>query len=199
MKKKLFATTALLMFVFILNAQDAYTTKEKTDLTKTSSVQNDAKNEIRLNLLESVIGLPEINYERFIGDNFGLGAFAAFSLDKPEDSNLRSMFLIYGRLYLGNTKPCSGFYIEGNTGLVLQKTINDYNGYYSSYGNGGYYVSYYSESEIQAGLGLGVATGYKFLTKNNWVGEFSLGLGRIYGGKISGMYPRVGITIGKRF
>lgn len=144
------------------------------------------------------MGLPEINYERIIDENFGLGLAAAVSLEDVEDSNLRSLFLVYGRLYLGNDKPATGFYIEGNTGLVLQKAINYYDEtyYYSGYN---YSSSAYGTSKTYSGLGIGVAAGYKFITKNDWVGEFSLGVGRVFGNRVIDAYPRVGISIGKRF
>ena len=162
MKKNLVVTTLFMLFTFTTFCQevnDKYKTTENTY----------AKNEIRLNLFSSLLGLPEANYERFLEDNFGVGAYAAFSLENVYDSNLRSMYMVFGRLYLDNTKPCSGFYIEGNTGLVLQKKVNYY-GYYNYYDgyNSSYNYGYSVESKTQAGLGLGVAVGYKFLTKNNF-------------------------------
>jgi hypothetical protein len=39
----------------------------------------------------------------------------------------------------------------------------------------------------------------KFITKNNLLGEVYLGAGRLFGNSQSGAFPRVGITLGKRF
>lgn len=190
----------ILIVIIILSVVSVYGQQSqyvRTDGTTTSSDPTVyQKNEIRLNLLESVLGLPEINYERFIEDNFGVGIAASTSLLNISESQLRSMFLVFGRLYLSNSKICSGFYIEGNTGPVFQRAIN----YYYTYDSNGYYSgTQYEKGDLYVGFGLGVATGYKFLTKNNWVGELSLGVGRVFGNNLIDAYPRVGITIGKRF
>lgn len=133
------------------------------------------RNEIRVNLLSSVIGFPEFNYERFLESNFGLGV--AGSLYLVEETNIRSMLIPYGRLYFGE-KVCAGFFIEGNLGLITEKMY---------------------PSTITTNLGIGVAIGYKFLTINNWVGDIHLGVGRIYGGSQVEAYPRIGVSLGKRF
>lgn len=180
--------------------QSQYAVREKTSLVNQSNSQDYPKNEIRLNLFQSVLGLPEINYERILEDNFGVGFYAAYSLENEYDTSLRSLLMGYGRLYLGNYKPAVGFYIEGNTGLVLQESYYSYTEtpYYSS--SSYYPYQYNSNPRLYAGLGIGVAAGYKFLTKNNWVGEFSLGIGRVFGNNvIVEAYPRLGISIGKRF
>ena len=51
------------------------------------------------------------------------------------------------------------------------------------------------------GLGLGLAIGGKFLTKNGFIGEIYIGGGRnfINTDKIDGGYPRIGVSIGKRY
>lgn len=155
------------------------------------------KNEIHFNLLSSVLGLPEINYERFLESNFSVGMSVMASLDAPEKQDLRAAFIPFGRLYFGYGN-CEGFYIEGNAAVVNEK-YRDY--YYSS-------SSYSSTYDIQQSVttlnsytnfGLGVAVGYKFLTKNNWVGDIFGGAGRIFGDTNIDAYPRVGISIGKRF
>ncbi len=187
--KKILILTA----VFILTMTSSFSQQQKyvvreTIEDETTNIDFSKKNEIRVNLLGTILGQAEVNYERFIENNFGLGLVTSISLLDEFDSNYHSLFLVYGRLYFGNTKPCTGFYIEGNTGLTLHESIN-YNTNTQTYSPNGFY----------GGLGLGVAAGYKFLTKNNWVGELSLGIGRIYFNNTDGAYPRVGITIGKRF
>lgn len=186
MKKNLILSV---VFIFsVLNVFSQQYVVRETIKKETVDVDFDKKNEIRVNLLGSILALPEINYEYFVEDNFGLGAVAAFSLENAYDSDLHSLFLVYGRLYFGNTKPATGFYIEGNSGLALEQSSN-YN----------YNTQTYSSQQMYSGLGLGVAAGYKFLTKNNWVGELSLGVGRVYFSNSLEAYPRIGITIGKRF
>lgn len=200
MKNKICFILLLSLVTSVQAQQNQYVVKETRIITHESNTETYPKNEIRLNLFQSVLGLPEINYERILEDNFGLGAYAAYSLENEYDSNLRALLIGYGRLYLGNYKPAVGFYIEGNTGLVMQNVYNMYyDQYYGSYGAYGY-NTVNNGSVIRAGLGIGVAAGYKFLTKNNWVGEFSLGIGRVFGNNaVVDAYPRLGISIGKRF
>ena len=155
------------------------------------------KNEIHFNLLTSVLGLPEINYERFLESNFSVGLSVMAALDGPEKQELRSAFIPFGRLYFGYGN-CEGFYIEGNAAVVSEK-YRDY--YYSS---SSYSSSYGIQQSVtttnsSTNFGLGVAVGYKFLTKNNWVGDIFAGAGRIFGDTSIDAYPRVGISIGKRF
>ena len=70
-----------------------------------------------------------------------------------------------------NEKKAAGFYIELNSAVV-----ND-------------------ESEVD--FGMGIAIGGKFLNRNNFIGEIVLGGGRYFSS--DGGYPRLGISIGKRF
>jgi len=194
MKKK-FCSLFLVLFVGLTAFGQSY----RPYYLKNHSDENKfiERNEIRVNLLMSVIGLPEINYERFIEDNFGLGVAGTISLDKPNDNYFRGSILPFARLYFGD-RPASGFFIEGNTGLTFQKK-NNYSYYYSDYSNP-YNVNQTIDTNTYIGYGIGVAVGYKFLSRNNWVGEFHAGVGRIFGvDNISEAYPRVGITIGKRF
>ena len=145
-------------------------------------------NELRFNLLYAIAGLPEFSYERFIADNMGVGLSAAFSLEKAEDMSLRSMFIPYYRLYFGQ-KKASGFFIEGNMAIV-----NVRNSYFSEGGWGNSYVG-----ELESYMGFGAAIGFKLLTRNGFVGEVYLGGGRNVGNSDDSGYPRIGITIGKRF
>ena len=153
------------------------------------------KNEIHFNLLTSVLGLPEINYERIMESNFSVGMSLMASLDPYEKQNLRAAFLPFGRLYFSN-EYAAGFYIEANGGLILEKSKTYYYDYYSSYSG---VMQSAPTINTYSNIGLGVAIGYKFLTKNNWVGDIFAGAGRVFGDSNIDAYPRVGITIGKRF
>jgi len=150
-------------------------------------------NELRINLLMSIIGLPELTYERYIADNMGVGLSVAVSLDKMENMSTRSIISPYYRLYFGN-KKASGFFIEGNMALVRQKEL-DYNYYYD---NG---VTYQSElyTRLTTNFGFGGAIGVKLLARNGFVGEVYLGGGRLFGESIAEAYPRIGVSLGKRF
>lgn len=146
------------------------------------------KYEIRLNLLTSVFGIPEINYEYFVQDNFGLGLALQASVEDFTKTSYRAGVIPYGRLYFGQVSN-SGFFIEGSAGLVFEKYIETY------------WIQEQSTvlTKDETNFGIGVALGYKFLTKNDWVGDVSLGAGRIFGHTNFGAYPRFGISIGKRF
>ncbi|MFZ9661220.1 MAG: hypothetical protein ACO29O_05015, partial [Chitinophagaceae bacterium] len=162
------------------NSYAAYT-------TSTSSKAPKLKNEIRFNIATAIAGLPELNYEAFIADNVGLGMAVAVSLETSENMEIRSLFIPYARIYFSE-KPNAGFFIEGNLGFAGQKgtKYDSFNGQSTgvkSYFNGGF----------------GAAVGWKFLTRNNYVGELYGGLGRLFGDNLIVVYPRVGITLGKRF
>lgn len=193
-KIKIISSIALL--IVSMNVVGQNNKRSYVDETSQNIALNGAdNNEIRINLLTSVIGLPELNYERFFADNMGVGLAVAFSVDKIENMSLRSMVLPYYRLYFGSKKS-SGFFIEGNMAMVNEKQKGA--NLYFDYTNGNYYYSNtYTKSSTNFGFGL--ATGFKFLTRNGFVGEIYLGAGRLFGEPIDDAYPRLGITLGKRF
>lgn len=143
------------------------------------------RNEIRFNLSNSIAGFPEINYERFISDNSGLGIAGSVSMEKKYNMPLRALLIPYFRLYFGKGFA-SGFFIEGNA-AVASETISQYN-----------LMGNYNYKNILTG-GFGVAIGVKLLSRNGYVGELYSGLGRLYGNSMERSYPRIGICIGKRW
>jgi len=174
---------------------------QKIDTLK-NSIQKNAEvighggnNELKINLLYTVIGMPEITYERLLADNMGIGASVFVGLDNSVDYKFG--FIPHYRLYFG-AKKASGFFIEGNAAVI---TFRD--NYYYQYNSS--YPSTFNSAVAEKNsttFGLGAAAGAKFLTRNGFLGEAYLGLGRTFG-ESSGFdpeaYPRVGITIGKRF
>jgi hypothetical protein len=186
MKYKISICIAVLFLSINVVGQTETTVTNTTDpQAKSLKVSDD--NELRINLLMSILGLPELNYERFIADNMGIGLAVAYSLDTPENMSLRSIILPYYRLYFGS-KKANGFFIEGNMAIVGQNEIS-----YNSSLDGS------SSSRTTTNFGFGFAAGEKFLTRNGFIGEVYLGLGRLFGESISGVYPRVGVSLGKRF
>lgn len=152
-------------------------------------------NEVKLNLGTTIFGLyPELSYERIINEDFGVGASAGIGLGS--DYIMNFAFTPYARWYFGGNaanlqKYGAGFFIEANGSLFSQRIQKTY--FTSTDG----YASVTSNSEDAFGAGLGLGIGWKYLSKNNWVGEFLLGVGRDFINE--GAYPRGGITIGKRF
>lgn len=150
------------------------------------------KNELKLNLANTVfLSYPEVSYERVLDSDLSVGGSVGFALD-PDIMDLRFSMIPYVRWFFGGSaknlqKYGAGFFIEANAAITA---TDEYR-----YDYGSTYDSYRSEAELGAGMGL--AIGWKYLTRNNWVGEFYLGGGRDFVN--DGAYPRFGITIGKRF
>jgi hypothetical protein len=163
------------------------------DDSKKAEVAKDAgNNEIKINLLGSIIGMPEITYERLFKDNTAIGLSALVGIDN--DLDYKYGFIPHYRIYFGN-KKAGGFFIEANAALM---GVNSYSYVYYSNGNMSWYGS--SATKTTANFGLGAAAGGKFLTKNGFIGEIFGGVGRFFGKNNElEAYPRVGISIGKRF
>ncbi len=136
-------------------------------------------NEFKLNVGYVIAGLPEVTYERILSDETSVGFSAAFSID--EDIDYDFIAVPYFRFYFGK-KRNAGFFIEANTGIFTEEN-ND------------------AKTESELGLGAGMAVGAKFITRKGWVAELVGGLGRNFLNTdvLSEVYPRVGISIGKRF
>ena len=180
----------LLSFIFMLLAVGVFAQKDNevnSVNSQSAAIGHSGNNEIKLNLLYLVLGMPEVSYERLIADNMGLGISAMVSL--IDDPDLRFSVIADYRLYFGN-KKANGFFIEGNMGVVSQR-------YYSYYFNDNGYGNLNEVDKVQ--LGLGAACGAKFLARNGLFGEAYVGLGRLLANDGDEFYPRVGITIGKRF
>lgn len=144
------------------------------------SLNEEALNdEIRVNAAYLIIGLPEISYERILSDESAVGISMGARIDK----DIEQIFFLtpFYRLYFGK-KRAAGFFVEANSTIYAQE-IND------------------DSSDNVMGLGLGFAIGGKFITKGGWVAELLAGAGRNFLNTdlIEEGYPRVGISIGKRF
>lgn len=134
-------------------------------------------NEVKFNLGTAILGLfPEISYERIIGEDFSLGTSAGINMNS-NDYPLNFAFIPYARWFFGGNsinlqKYGAGFFIEAN-GSLFSNDTSDF------------------------GAGLGLALGWKYLSRNNWVGELYLGGGRDFAN--DGAYPHMGLSIGRRF
>ena len=152
-----------------------------------------ANNELKLNLATTLASLPEINYERILGGNSGLGVAVMFPIESGID-NPKFLFIPYYRFYFGNYRA-QGFFLELNAGLKVHKEYDYYSVYYSD-SNNDYYFGNFSENN-KVDVGLGFAVGYKYvLQKSGLVAEVYTGVGRMTNNQF---YPRIGVTLGKRF
>ena len=189
-----------ILTIGIVLATSLFCSAQKVDTVK-NSVQKKAEaighggnNELKINLLFTVLGIPEISYERLLADNMGVGASIFVGVDNSLDLEYKFAFTPYYRLYFG-AKKASGFFIEGNATVI---SINE--DYYIPSSSFAMYPGNYVIKN-RTSFGLGAAAGGKFLTRNGFLGEAYLGLGRLLGDRrdYSEAYPRFGITIGKRF
>lgn len=183
--RRMFLLVLALSYAILTNAQETPDIKSEV-IARSEALGQTGDNEIRLNMLTAIIGYPEINYERFLADNMGIGLAGAFALEPKEKLGVRWYAMPYYRLYFGDRKA-SGFFIEGNIAIYSQEVEEwnnvTQNSYYNKYTNGGF----------------GAAVGGKFLTRNGFVGEVYGGVGRLFGNSPDEVYPRYGISIGKRF
>ncbi len=152
-------------------------------------------NEVKLNLGTAIFtAYPEVSYERILKEDISVGVSAGINLTSDEYP-LNFGIIPYFRWFFGGNsnslqKYGAGFFIEANGGVFNTRYEKEIV-YYDDYTQ----VTSSSDGEFGAGLGLGV--GWKYVSANNWVGEFLIGGGRDFVN--DGAYPRMGITIGKRF
>ncbi len=151
--------------------------------------QNNSSNELKINMGSLLLEFPEISYEHILNEESSIGISVAFPLDR--DISYRFMVFPNYRIFFGE-KRAAGFFIEANSAIFSQRFQKDL-----IFGS----VNDPTTEDTKIGWGLGIAVGGKFLTKNGFIGEIYVGGGRnfINTDKIDGGYPRVGISIGKRF
>ena len=155
---------------------------------ETEKVKAETHNEIKLNLFMTLLSYPDISYERVWEKNFGLGLSIGFPIDGYET---KYRILPYGRFYFGETSTKS-FFIEANAALEgYEKYI------FSSTKNADDSFHYYTDTKKDISFGAGVAFGYKYINKRGFIGEIFFGMGRSF--TREGLYPRVGISLGKQF
>lgn len=173
--------SALTVFSVFAQSQDS---NEDDSLAK--------RNEIKLNLpLTIFASYPEISYERILNTDISVGASLAVGLDK-ERAPMDFAFTPYCRWFFGGNrksmeKAGAGFFIEANGALF---SANNNLGFFDN-------DAYNSTNHEKFGAGLGMGIGWKYLSKNNWVGEVCYGIGRDF--VEERVYPHFGISIGKRF
>lgn len=198
MKNTISLVILLFILIFNLNAQTLSKEERLKNLQSTKEYENSIKlgqtgrNELNINLLTPLWGSIELNYERILNENSSYGIAGNLGISK--DYYNSSFLLGFYRIYFGK-KINNGFFIEANSGFSSIEEGYGHIDYYSSYQNS------YSTDRYN-GLGVGVAIGYKLLAKNGVVCQIFGGLGRNFGSNYdhyTPIFPRSGITIGKRF
>lgn len=143
-----------------------------------ASSQITGKNELKLNLLSTAAFLyPELTYERIWGGDFGSGLSAAFSL--KGNSYYVFQFTPFFRGYFGQNTH-TNFFIEANVGITGIRDNDDDK----------------QQKRSVTDFGFGLAVGWRYISNSGLVGEIYLGGGRTLDERF---YPRIGVSIGKRF
>ena len=143
-------------------------------------------NELKLNLPLTIFGsYPEISYERVFKEDLSFGFSAGVGLSDRYTLNYN--LTPYFRWFFGGNsrsmeKVGAGLFLEANGSL---------------FGMERYYDIWTWRTENVFGAGIGMAIGWKYVSQNDWVMEYVIGIGRDLVN--DGTYPRMGISIGRRF
>ncbi len=181
--KKIYLIIILFFSIFITKAQnqDSFSTN-----------QYEQKNDVKINVLFTALGLLDIAYERSLNrkSSLGISGLYVFSQRNDEDTN----FLIspFYRRYFGK-KYASGFFVEGFTtlGSTDGKQLTDLNGNLTL-----------NEGPDVIDLSLGLAIGVKWVSKNGIVIEPFFGLGKhLFNSEKTdhSQVNRFGLNVGYRF
>lgn len=188
MKKFTYLLVLILSFG-ILNAQ------ENTD-NDTAVPNKSFKHELKLNMLELIV-MPAIGitYEHYLNpySSAGVYAFANFGIDEELRHEKAELAPFY-RIYFQRQKNASnqGLFTEIFGGINYGETeFYDYDRSY--YNSGKLLVQEY------VGVAVGVTLGYKFVNYNNYTFDLFGGAGRYLNDQEVKAYPRIGLSIGKRF
>ena len=78
--KAIICLTVLFLSISVFGQKES--TLNSVPAPQSESSKGSDNNELRINLLMAILGLPELNYERYISDNMGVGLAVAFSFEK---------------------------------------------------------------------------------------------------------------------
>jgi hypothetical protein len=190
--------------VFILVLLGAFTSVQAQEFDQ---------NELRLNLLDMLSrGTLNASYERFLTPQTSLGVttMVAFNDDYNEKFEFAPSFRMYFNDDLLELRK--SVFVEVFTAFVVADSgYDDY--YYTdcSYPTQSIQAStdpqglsiapcgYYNEPSPEAAFALGMMLGKKWVNQSNFTFEFGLGFGRYLTQTYNEAYPRINLSIGKRF
>ena len=157
------------------------------------------KSELKLNMLEIIVNPAiGITYERFLNPYSSYGAYAYVNF-KPNNGYRSEQFEIapFYRIYFQRQEK------KLNQGLFTEIFLGINKGETEYYQNEDYEYNYYDSPDLllqeYLGVALGVTIGYKFMNFNDYSFEIFGGAGRFLNDQEVLAYPRLGISIGKRF
>lgn len=137
------------------------------------------RNEIKVNIPQSIYGVPELSYERILTKHSSVGLSVAYSVTKK--TREQYFLLPHYRFYFGE-QPASGFFIE--LGAMFWQTKNTW------------------FSSKKKGFGGEMALGLKVRKIPNFPIELVVGFGRSYINNDilwERFIPRLGLSIGRQF
>ncbi|HET8809791.1 MAG TPA: hypothetical protein VFM65_05940 [Flavobacteriaceae bacterium] len=182
MKNHILFLLFLIPFSIIAQTEDQNSEKKETEQENPPYKRDIAKNEVSLNVFNIVIaGAFDARYERILSENTSLGfdVFVKFVDDEDDDnfdtSEIYSKdFSFTGRFkYFFGDRTAWGFYTQGFLMASSGMYDND-DGYYD--GASGIYYEEGEQEYFDVALGFGV--GGKFVSKDGFFTDLSIGLGR---------------------
>lgn len=145
------------------------------------------RNELHLNAVYLLVGIPEIGYEYILNEESSLGIDLLFRIEDDIDPIFAAT--PYYRVFFGK-KPAAGFFIEGFGMLNTTESYEVYN----------YGFDVVEDTVNETDFALGISVGGKFMTKSQFVFEVFGGVGRnLFDSSDVAAVPRFGLTVGKRF
>lgn len=161
---------------------------------------NSKKHEVRLDVLEAILAPAiELNYEYVLSRYTGVGASINVNVDNDDEelgfAGQKFAFTPYFRQYFFNKKDygARGFYAEG----LLQYTSGQSVDFETDFTTG---FSTLIEEDWSA-FGIGFAIGQKWVSRNGFVLELSIGVGRNLTNDefAPDFFARGGLNFGYRF
>ncbi|WP_411031350.1 DUF3575 domain-containing protein [Spongiimicrobium sp. 3-5] len=156
--KKTLLTIAFLLSLFTVRAQSQ---------NDTISNPFEKKNDVKLNLYFTTLGLFEATYERNINGKSSMGITGLYAFSKKNDEDTNFLISPFYRRYFGK-KYASGFFVEGfaTFGSTDGKQLTDMNGNITL-----------NEGPDVLDLSLGLSFGCKWVTKSGIIFEVLVGMG----------------------
>ena len=171
------------------------------------------QNELRLNLLDMLSrGTLNASYERFLTPQTSLGVTTMVALN--DDYTEKLEFAPSFRMYFNDDllELRKSVFVEVFTAFVVADSgYYDYNYVECDYPTQSIQASaepqglsiapcgYYGDPSSEAAFALGMMLGKKWVNQSNFTFEFGLGFGRYLTQTYNEAYPRINLSIGKRF
>ncbi len=158
-------------------------------MAQDESEKDFGRHELKLNLVNLIVlENVELNYEYVAGDDFTVGLAVNYWWD--DFSEFDFIFFPNARFYPGHSDAGTGFFTELSIPIFgFQDEECFFSNSFST-----------CSTENKVGIGVGVAAGYKFISKKGFVGEIFIGIGRSFDDFAPVSFiPRLGVTFGKRF